>query len=140
MKDPTPISAHKPEFKAAIITFTKLARELLELVAAGKSKREENGYSYLLVGTLWEYEDDGDCLEFKHVDGTFVRVYGDLASDYGTLDPYYFHVFLSTSPQYKHLAELLPDDFSDTARLLDELESEGFLRRSNLYPIWHALA
>lgn len=78
----------------------------------------------------WRYHFHGlECCFTSVITGQELDVKLSFGSEFGVLDPWFFHRFLSTTLEYTRLAASLPDGFLDTARALDVLESTGHLIR-----------
>jgi hypothetical protein len=69
----------------------------------------------------WEYSLHGrQCLFVHLVTGQYVDVHLH-AGDAGVLDPFFFHQFMASTPEYSHLAAALPEAFHDTRRAIEVL-------------------
>jgi hypothetical protein len=56
-----------------------------------------------------------------------VEVEISFGDEFGVLDPYFFGLFMSSTPQFKSLVNMFPDLYHDTSRALDVLEEIGRL-------------
>jgi len=134
--DRSTVLAHAAEFVAAAAEFRRLANALAAQLA------RKLGVDRLLPGTRiglraaqtgflddqWSYYFHGfECCFTHRETGQELDVQLDYADDFGALDPWFFHEFLSTTHDYAQLAELLPDAFHDTKRALDLLVEAGAL-------------
>jgi hypothetical protein len=78
----------------------------------------------------WAYQFHGvECCFTSAITGQVVDVRLRFGDEFGVLDPWFFHRFLSTTQKYSSLATKLPDGFHDTARALELLERSGGLIR-----------
>lgn len=77
----------------------------------------------------WHYSFHGFECRFRNKDTKQVLdVILGFPNEWGVLDPYFFHEFLKTTPEFEEIAVLLEDGYHDTARALDILEKQGLLR------------
>jgi hypothetical protein len=78
---------------------------------------------------VWDYAFHGlECRFENRVTGQVVEVRLGFGGEFGVLDPYFFTLFVKSTPGLAHLARLLRDDFHDAARVLKILYGAGYLR------------
>jgi hypothetical protein len=82
------------------------------------------------LGPEWAYQFHGlECCFTSARSGQVVDVRLTFGDEFGVLDPWFFHYFLSTTQRYSSLVTEFADGFHDTARALDVLERSGQLIR-----------
>lgn len=78
------------------------------------------------LGGDWYYNVHGEHVMFQNrVSGQTLEVFLFNRESLGDLDPYFFHQFLKTTPQYQHLALLFPLAYQDMVCFLDEMTKQG---------------
>ena len=72
----------------------------------------------------WDAREHGGQCRFENKQtGQIVEAqYGDWA-DPGRVDPYFFAIFVRTTPGHERVAALVKEDFHDAARILDVIEA-----------------
>lgn len=83
------------------------------------------------VDAVWAYSFHGmECRFTNQLTGQDVEVeLGFGGGEFGVLDPYFFHRFVSTTPAFAPVAALFRDAFHDPLRALEVLERRGRFRR-----------
>jgi hypothetical protein len=80
--------------------------------------------------TGWKYHFHGlQCRFESKKTKQIVEVEIAFGNEFGVLDPFFFGLFVESTPQFRWLADLFPDLYHDTARALDVLEELGRLER-----------
>lgn len=75
----------------------------------------------------WEYWLHGrQCLFVHLATGQHVDVHLH-GADVGVLDPFFFHQFLASTPEFAQLAAALPDAYHDTRRAIEILVRHGII-------------
>jgi hypothetical protein len=146
------VRANEAEFVAALRLFrqtastlaTRLARHLGvptdHLLNVGLAN-DRTGWADWFRGLLgrrvrgnrldreWTYSFHGrECRFENRAMGQIVEVRLGFGTEFGVLDPYFFALFVKSTPALTHLARLLRDDFHDAARVLELLHRAGYLR------------
>jgi hypothetical protein len=85
-----------------------------------RGRRLDGGWSYCFHGGACHFED--------RATGQVVEVRLTFGAEFGVLDPYFFALFVKSTPALAHLAPLLRDEFHDAARVLKLLHRAGHLR------------
>ena len=107
------VVAHAPLLAAAVEDYLRLAAELLAAFRASQ------------LGEGWTAHEHGEHVRLVH-EHTKQVVEAPLApTDADGVDPYFFWLFVSTTPRHAVVAALLPNGFHDAARALDILADRG---------------
>jgi hypothetical protein len=143
------VRANEAEFVAALRLLrqtasalaTRLARRLGVPADRLLSADFETGWADRLRGLLgrmvrdnrldreWSYSFHGEACRFENrATGQVVEVRLSFGTEFGVLDPYFFALFVKSTPALAHLARLLRDDFHDTERVFEILHRAGHLR------------
>lgn len=78
----------------------------------------------------WRYRFHGlQCCFLSCATGQVVDIELSFGDEFGVLDPWFFHRFLSTTGRYASVVAHLTHGFHDTQRALDVLENSGRLTR-----------
>lgn len=78
----------------------------------------------------WRYWfHGGECRLTNAATGQTLDVCLGFGREFGVLDPWFFHVFLSTTPGMEALARLLRDGYHDPSRAFEILQQRGHLKR-----------
>lgn len=133
------------ELLIAIDSYRMIAEQLLDTLIAETSQpqkeeiRKGNYYEIqnapLLNGkeTLsdnWYFEVHGEHCMFKSlITEQVIEVFLSTKESTGDLDPFFFHNFLSTTNNFKHLAVYFKKPFHDTLAFFEDLERQKLLVR-----------
>ena len=78
----------------------------------------------------WKYGFHGLECRFENKNTKqVVEVQISFGDEFGVLDPYFFGLFVASTPLFKPLTKMFPDLYHDTSRALDVLEELGHLVR-----------
>lgn len=118
-------------------TATRLMTQLAEELKIDRSfLSDPYAYSHInediLEGILseeWSYSLHGSHYHFYNsTTSQTLEVMTGFENRYDALDPYFFHQYLSSTQEYKELANVLQHGFHDMARVFDILEEVGRLQ------------
>ncbi|MBN9518784.1 hypothetical protein J0H58_09730 [bacterium] len=129
------VTANAAGFLAAARLFRRTAVSLAHRLAERAGARPAHvldavlaGHREVELGDGWESGHHGLGTRFENrVTGQVVDVRLNFGAEFGVLDPYFFALFLKTTPGLNPLGRLLRDDFHDAARVLDILAADGHL-------------
>ncbi len=130
--DRNQIIAHADQIVDAARAFRSIAESLCRQLAAKKQiqpsellehqdhgRKLQDGWKYCFHGLQCRFENK----QTKQI----VEVEISFGDEFGVLDPYFFGLFMSSTPQFKSLVNMFPDLYHDTSRALDVLEEIGRL-------------
>jgi hypothetical protein len=149
---PEVVRANEAEFVRALRLFRRTASELAnrlaqrlgvapDRLAECRQGRAQEGWFGRVRGLLgltlpsnrldreWSYDFHGlECRFENRKTGQVVEVRLEFGTEFGVLDPYFFALFLKSTPELSHLARLIRHDYHDSARVLNVLRDSGHLR------------
>jgi len=135
------VLAIEDSIHAAAVEFRTIATRLIEQLSAQLELPADEIARYPLIrmslrargmGQLvddWQFMFHGLECGFRNTrTKQVVEVQLDYAGEYGALDPFFFHLFLASTPHYSTLAVALTHGYHDTCRAMEILEQRGRLR------------
>ncbi|SDQ71473.1 hypothetical protein SAMN05421664_2293 [Chryseobacterium soldanellicola] len=138
------VVAHQKFFENCAKDYRILAKQLiLEFIKKKKVKIDEN-FPFLAFNQVkgskksngkindWKYYFHGFHCHFKNIKtNQEIEVPIMFGMEFGCLDPYFFSLFIKSTPEYQPLPVDIYEDFADGYRILEVMVNLGLFERIN---------
>ncbi|MEE6128251.1 hypothetical protein V2E39_12735 [Chryseobacterium arthrosphaerae] len=124
--------------------YRKLGEELMSLFITKKKLKVDEDFLFLVLNQLkdrknqsgkvgdWKYFLHGFHCHFQHIKTRQeIEVPIMFGKEFGDLDPYFFSLYIKSTPEYQPLPVTIIDNFDDGERILQVMLRLGLLERIN---------